>query len=35
MSSRLTVQTFPDPTEQKQKLALLSVASGLGNVIGL
>lgn len=33
--SRLTVGLFPDKAEQKKKLALLSVASGLGGVLGL
>jgi hypothetical protein len=35
LNSRLTVGLFPDKTEKKKKLALLSVASGLGGVLGL
>lgn len=35
MSSHLTVHMFPDHAEQQKKLALLGIAGGLGNVLGL
>ena len=34
-TSHLAVHMFPDPVEQKAKLALLSLAGAAGNVLGL